>query len=255
MMNRRKAVNCIETKRQISSMRKAYLLKLFGRCIVLLFCGWLCLVKPSAFDILQGTAFFERFSVLHFLWLVWMADMALQMVYVNGHVPLGSQKLFRQRYLPVEGQFDGHQLRRYISAETRAAYKIFLLWTMLTVILGCLKYAELINDMILFLISVFFYVCDLICVLIWCPFRVYMKNRCCTTCRIFNWDHLMMFSPLLFVDGFYGRSLFIMAAAIWLLWEYSVMAYPERFWEHANAALQCVNCVDKLCSHRCGKQK
>ena len=73
--------------------------------------------------------------------------------------------------------------------------------------IGALYYSGVLDRANLFMISVLFYVCDLICVLIWCPFRLIMKNRCCTTCRIFNWDHLMMFSPLIFLDGFFTRSL------------------------------------------------
>ena len=43
-------------------------------------------------------------------------------------------------------------------------------------------------------------------------------------------DHLMMFSPLIFVGGFYAGSLVLMAAIAWLVWELCVMMYPERFW-------------------------
>jgi len=98
-----------------------------------------------------------------------------------------------------------------------------------------------------------FYVCDLICVLIWCPFRLLMKTRCCTTCRIFNWDHLMMFSPLIFMGGFYAVSLVVLAILAWLVWEVCIMMYPERFWDRSNAALKCSECTDKLCTQYCQK--
>ena len=65
----------------------------------------------------------------------------------------------------------------------------------------------------------------------------------------------MMFSPLLFVDGFYARSLVVMATAVFILWEYRIMAYPERFWEGSNEALQCASCADKLCSQYCNKKR
>jgi len=94
-------------------------------------------------------------------------------------------------------------------------------------------------------------VCDLICVLIWCPFRLIMKTRCCTTCRIFNWDHLMMFTPMLFVKSFFAASLLAMAIAVWAVWELCVAIYPERFWEGSNDALKCANCTDKLCTQYC----
>ena len=106
---------------------------------------------------------------------------------------------------------------------------------------------------IMLIIAIFFYVCDLICVLIWCPFRLIMKNRCCTTCRIFNWDHFMMFSPLIFVGGFYCWSLFGLSLLALIVWEVCVLMYPERFWEVSNLALRCSECSDKLCTQYCQK--
>ena len=105
------------------------------------------------------------------------------------------------------------------------------------------------------MISVLFYVCDLICVLIWCPFRLIMGNRCCTTCRIFNWDHFMMFSPMLFMGGFYGMSLVILSILALLVWEIGVLIHPERFWEKSNIALKCSQCTDKLCTQYCRKAR
>ena len=128
-----------------------------------------------------------------------------------------------------------------------------VIWVALIAALGLLKHRGILTDAHLFLISSLFYVCDLICVLVWCPFRLIMKNKCCTTCRIFNWDHLMMFTPMLFVKGFYSISLLVMSFAIWLIWELCVLLYPERFWEKSNAALKCSECTDKLCIQYCQK--
>ena len=136
---------------------------------------------------------------------------------------------------------------------TQLVVLVFLLWWLLIGAIGVLYAWGVIGKTGLFVISVVFYVCDLICVLIWCPFRLMMKTRCCTTCRIFNWDHLMMFSPMLFMGGFYGISLLVLAIAAWLVWELCVMMYPERFWDKSNLALKCSECTDKLCTQYCQK--
>ncbi len=47
-------------------------------------------------------------------------------------------------------------------------------------------------------------------------------NKCCTTCRIFNWDHLMMFTPMLFVKGFSSYSLILVAISVFAAWEICV---------------------------------
>ena len=110
-------------------------------------------------------------------------------------------------------------------------------------VLGALHAAGVLSDVHLFLFTVFFYVCDLICVLIWCPFRdVFMKNRCCTQCRIYNWDTWMLVLPLAVTGGFYGLSLFGMALVVTGLWEWNYHYYPERFYPQTNRNLQCGTC-------------
>lgn len=237
----------------MSKTRKIYFARLVGRCIIFILCIWAWLVKPDIYFVLNGMNFFKTLSPLHLLWAIWVVDMFLQIVPIKNKVPVGSQKLFANHFRPIRDKINHEALRSYIVATTKAAYKVFILWCLLIVGIGLLYYWGIIDKIALFMISVLFYVCDLICVLIWCPFRLIMKNRCCTTCRIFNWDHLMMFSPLIFTNGFFTVSLVMMSVAAWLVWELCVMMYPERFWDHSNAALQCSECTDKLCTQYCQK--
>ena len=237
----------------MSKTRKIYFARLVGRCIIFILCIWAWLVKPDIYFVLNGMNFFKTLSPLHLLWAIWVVDMFLQIVPIKNKVPVGSQKLVANHFRPIRDKINHEALRSYIVATTKAAYKVFILWCLLIVGIGLLYYWGIIDKIALFMISVLFYVCDLICVLIWCPFRLIMKNRCCTTCRIFNWDHLMMFSPLIFTNGFFTVSLVMMSVAAWLVWELCVMMYPERFWDHSNAALQCSECTDKLCTQYCQK--
>ena len=242
-----------ESVRSMSQTRKTYFLRLFGRIAILIAGLILCFVFPQAFEILDGDNFFRQFSVLHLLWIIWVADMVFQIVPIRNRIALGSQKLFANRFRPIREKVSYQALKHYILTTTQAAYRVMLIWIVLIAVLGILYYTNIINRIWLFMISVFFYVCDLICVLIWCPFRLIMKNKCCTTCRIFNWDHLMMFSPLIFVGGFFSVSLVILAVLAWLIWELCVMIYPERFWEMTNRSLKCCECTDKLCTQYCQK--
>ncbi len=237
----------------MSKIRKRYIFRLVGRCLVLLACGLVAALRPETFAILDGFAFFEGFSLLHLLWLVWVVDMVQQIIPIKNEVPLGSQKLWANRFRPIKNKINYESLRSYIISTTKAAYKVLILWCLLIAAIGVLYRVGILGKIGLFMITVVFYVCDLICVLIWCPFRLIMKNRCCTTCRIFNWDHLMMFSPLIFMGGFFAGSLVALAFLAWLIWELCVMMYPERFWDHSNAALKCSECTDKLCTQYCQK--
>lgn len=238
----------------MSTTRKKYFFRLIGRIIIFIGCLIMCF-KPDFYNILNGMNFFKSFHILHLLWLIWCFDMILQIIPIKNKIALGSQKLFANRFQEIREKINYQVLKKYIINTTKSAYKVMIIWILLIAVIGILYYFNIINKIWLFIIAVFFYVCDLICVLIWCPFRLLMKNKCCTTCRIFNWDHLMMFSPLIFVGGFFSISLVVMAILAWLVWELCVLIYPERFCELTNEALKCSKCTDKLCTQYCQKTK
>ena len=102
----------------------------------------------------------------------------------------------------------------------------------------------------LYLIFLFINLSDYICILLWCPFRdIFLKNKCCNTCRISNWDRLMKFALLLFIPNFYTISIFLMGLIVFLSWEYSRTVNPEYFYSVSNEELRCSNC-DLPCTLR-----
>lgn len=270
----------------LSRIRGIYLARLAARCAVST-AGILLLVRrPEQAEILRD--FLARPSPFHLLWAVWTAGILTQIFPIGWNLALGSEKQFRFRYVPsMDAPSTGEASKDALStgeastgkpgepytgkpgaaytdaASTAAArvrgmtgraYRVFALWAVLTAGLSWLYRAGVMDGAGLLCVSLAFYVCDLICVLIWCPFRLMMGNRCCTTCRIFNWDHLMMFSPLLPVRGFFSDSLLILSAAAFVEWEVCVFRHPERFWEGSNAALRCSRCTDRLCTQYCGER-
>ncbi len=255
MNNRENCVDYEKPKQKVSTLRKIYIARLIIRILILAACVLIAVYFPQQLQVLEGWNFFHMLTPLHLLWVLWVLDMLWQLIPVKNKIALGSQKLFQFRFIPSEDlkRINYKNLRDYIIRTTKQAYKVMLLWAAAIVFLTLLRYFNIISDTYLFLFTVTFYVCDLICVLIWCPFRLILKNRCCTTCRIFNWDHLMMFTPMLFVRGFYSLSLLLMSILVWLIWELAVMMYPERFSEITNEALRCSNCTDKLCTQYCQK--
>jgi hypothetical protein len=236
-----------------SVLRKKYKARLAGRCIVLLISLLLFIFSRDQFDIIEGFNFFKKLSLFHILWVIWFIDMILQLIPVKNKISLGSQKHLRYHFREVKSRISKETLKKYIVSTTKSAYKVMILWIALLSVIAGLYFSGSITKSHLLLITVCFYVFDLICVLIFCPFRLIMGNKCCTTCRIFNWDHLMMFSPMIFMGGFYAVSLVTLALLAWLVWELCIMIYPERFWDRSNAALKCSECTDKLCTQYCQK--
>jgi len=238
---------------RMSKTRGMYFLRLIGRSVVFLVAVLIYIFDKTKFNIASGLNFFKEFSPLHLLWGIWMWDMILQLIPIKAHISIGSQKVFESLFRPIKEKINHKKLRQYIKDTTASAYRVMIIWVLLTALITVLHTVGVIDTGIMILIATFFYVCDLICVLIWCPFRLIMGNKCCTTCRIFNWDHLMMFLPIVALNSLYSWSLVIFAFIIWLIWEICVLAYPERFWEDSNMALRCSECTDKLCTQYCRK--
>ena len=141
--------------------------------------------------------------------------------------------------------------RQAIRNANRRALTVGVLWILLTAAIGMLYGIGLFSAAHLLIITTLFYVFDLVCVLVWCPFQaLFLKNRCCTTCRIYNWDYLMLCTPLLPLTGPLTRWACILAAVLFVRWEITYHFRRERFFESSNQALQCSQCQEHLCRYK-----
>lgn len=128
---------------------------------------------------------------------------------------------------------------------------VIIFWVVANVALGLvLNYFGVLDQATILLWTLAFFVIDMICVVFWCPFQVLMmRNRCCTTCQIFNWDAIMTTTPLLlvFFDTSFAWILVLLSLVVLIRWELAFVRHPERFDDRTNASLRCANCSDKLC--------
>ena len=185
----------------------------------------------------------KEYWMLGVIWLVYAVEMACRF-FPSKFESMGCQKQFKRNYIPT-----GDNTPRLQSP--KRTFAVVLAWIVLNGIIGLLYYADIIGGGILVLISLAYGVCDMICILFFCPFQTwFMKNRCCTVCRIYNWDFAMMFTPLVFVPNAYTRSLLGMSLLLLLRWEITFRKHPERFSDSTNACVSCENCEEKLCHHK-----
>ncbi len=162
---------------------------------------------------------------------------------------MGSQKQFKANFLAAKENVHvkiEHQKRVILIA---------VMWLVLNGVIAHFYFKHIIDEGIMIIISLFYSVCDMICVLFFCPFQLIMANKCCTTCRIHNWDYVMMFTPMVFVNNVFAISLFVLGAVIFIKWEYDVYKHPERFCEETNKNLTCANCKETRCSRKGMKTK
>lgn len=144
----------------------------------------------------------------------------------------------------------GEEMRSSIR-ENRVAeiVPVVVFWMLLNALVAMiLLYFGTLSPQACLLWSLLYFVADMVCVVAWCPFQVIlMRNRCCTTCQIFNWDAIMAVTPLLFVPCPFSWLLLVVALIVLVRWEAAFLRNPERFDERTNASLSCSNCTDKLC--------
>ncbi len=181
--------------------------------------------------------------ILAIIWIVFVVEMILRF-FPSDLESRGCQKQFKKNYIPKKNQ-------KPVLHSWKITFLVAACWLALNAAIGVLYYTKIIDAGILLLISLAYSVCDMICILFFCPFQTwFMKNKCCGSCRIYNWDFAMMFTPLVFVKSYYTWSLLGIALLLLLVWEILVHKHPERFSETTNDYISCANCKEKLCHHK-----
>jgi hypothetical protein len=190
------------------------------------------------------TSLLERRPViLAVVWTVFTVEMVLRFFPSALESP-GCQKQFARNYVKT-GSTD------IVIQDNNAAVLVLMVWIALNAVFGALHLAGILDDGVMLLLCCAYSVCDMICILFFCPFQTwFLKNKCCSTCRIYNWDYAMMFTPLFFVPKFYSWSLLALSIALLARWEITLLLSPERFSETTNEYLRCANCTEKLCTHK-----
>ena len=180
-------------------------------------------------------------------WLVFFFEMVLRF-FPDRVESMGCQKQFRRNYSPRGTNADRLSAR---PAKTSSVIAVIASWLALNGAIAALYFINIIDAGILLLVALLYSVCDVICILFFCPFQTwFLKNKCCATCRIYNWDYAMMCTPLLFIKNVYALSLAALSLILLIEWEIMLYLHPERFCEATNSTLSCAACREKLCHHK-----
>ena len=234
-----------------TAMMKRYWFKLMVRVVV--FLSFLILYMKDR-DLLGYLLNYEfhlgivKYGItpIHGLWLIFMIMMVSHLI-PNKRKTMALEKSLEENFAEAPG-YSELELLKFVQDQNVKAWKVMLIWLSFNAIFGILYLAEVIQDIDLLMLTVFYFLCDYICILFFCPFQTFiMKNKCCVNCRIYDWGHFMMFTPMLFIRNFFRWSLFFTSLVVLINWEIKYAKYPQRFWERSNKVLQCANCKDKTC--------
>ena len=233
----------MERKNRLTAVSAFHYFRLAYRSVLLI----LLLIRYVIYRIYDGSAVLDflekRPVIISIIFVIFTVEMICRFFPSRIESP-GCQKQFARNYIK--------------SGETQIAIQdnnstvlVLLVWIGFNGIFGALYMAGIFDDGIMLLISCAYSVCDMICILFFCPFQTwFLKNKCCSACRIYNWDYAMMFTPLFFVMKPYTWGLLALSVALLIRWEITFYKHPERFSEKTNEYLRCQNCTEKLCSHK-----
>lgn len=232
-----------KTNLHFSKISILHLFKLVGRSLILAAALILYVISRAVGSEHVFGGYEEIPFVFGSIWIIFVVEMALRFFPSRLESP-GCQKQFKRRYIPTGESTP-------VVQSWRRTLLVAVIWIALNAAIGILYFASVIDEGILILVSLAYGVCDMICILFFCPFQTwFMKNRCCTDCRIYNWDFAMMFTPLVFIPNWYTWSLLGLSLLLLVYWEICFHLHPERFSEKTNAGIACQNCTEKLCKHK-----
>lgn len=227
-------------------MMKRYLIKFSIRIIVFLSIFSLYLIDKDYLWYLVTKPIHLGITPMHIVWLGFMLMMFYH-IFPKEPFTMALLKSEKDKYHEVK-DYDEIGLFHFVKYQNQRAWIVMLVWLLFNAIFGLLFAFQFIDEPDLYMLTVFYFLCDYICILIYCPFQSHiMKNKCCVNCRIYDWGHFMMFTPMVFIRNFYTWSLFFMSCIVLIRWELIYAKFPERFWSGSNKNLQCAHCKDKTC--------
>lgn len=227
-------------------MMKRYLVKFtFRICVFFSVLGLYQFSDVSLWE-LANQPLVYGITPMHVLWVTFMVIM-LSHIFPGTFRTMALKKADKETYRENVG-YSELEMLRFVQDQNRKAWIVMLVWLFGNGVIGLFYLIGVLDRSDLLMFTVFFFLCDYICILIFCPFQTcIMKNKCCVNCRIYDWGHFMMFTPMLFIPNFYSWSLFFTSCVVLIRWEIVYAAHPERFWSGSNQILQCASCKDKTC--------
>ena len=226
--------------------RQFYLFALAARLIVFVILVLYAVKTPSAQFLADVEAGITRFTPVSIAWLGLVICMIFRL-FPSRIESLGCQKIYVNKFDPSGKDPTEEDLR----TGDKSALRSFLFWIALNAVFFVAYWFDIADERFMVCLAGFYSVVDIFCILFFCPFQSwFMHNRCCTTCRIFDWDYLMICTPLLAFPNAVTLSASAIAFIIFLRWELVYARNKERFYETSNCSLKCSRCEEHLCQYK-----
>ncbi len=228
--------------------------KFILRCVVASVIAAVYLINKQLLDFTADKSGWALVFIIAF-YLILMGELIVR--FLPGKLkPIGMRKHLKAQYMPTQDFLNrncelNEPERKKLKTSNKRALIILILYLLLSGIWYTLFFLKIFGVPELVMVMMFYYVADLFCVHIYCPFRkIFLRHRCCTVCRIYNWDAWMLFSPMFIIIHPFSTSLSVLALIYSLTWEYMYFRHPERFLDTTNENLKCKNCKHHMCKSK-----
>lgn len=223
-----------------------YIWKLFMRLAIFILVFVYYIKDSDELALLMTKPIWNGIGLLHLVWAVFMA-MMIRHIFFPKKFTMALRKAKEIEYVEKQN-YNKLKMYEYVHDQNIKAWKVMLVWLCFNAVWGILYLTGLLDEADLLMLTLFYFLSDYICILFFCPFQTFvMKNKCCVNCRIYDWGHFMMFTPMLFIKNFFSWSLFFTSCVVLIHWELIYAKHPERFWSGSNQHLDCSDCKDKIC--------
>ena len=150
----------------LSAITRGHWAELWVRTALLLLSAAACRLKHTPFETI----------VMSVIWAFFMYKMLRRSLWPGERDSMGSRKLFSKNYLPT-----GKEVKRDYLPVLQSG----IVWILWNLPVWLLYWLDVLSHRALFVLSMVYAVCDLICILVFCPFqKIFMRNKCCTTTGI-----------------------------------------------------------------------
>ena len=153
---------------------------------------------------------------------------------------------YSKKFYQSPPKFDKNKLESIKKSNNKRALFTFILYFGALTFIGlAYQTLEFLEDTHIYLLFLLLNAMDYFCILIWCPFKdIILKNSCCYTCRITNWDRFMKSYILVFVPNVFTLTIVFLGFINFIIWEFNHQIHPERFYSISNNALRCNSCME-----------
>lgn len=151
-----------------TDMLTRYIIKFIIRFVVFVLIAILYVTnKPLMYDLMMQPIRMG-ISPMHVLWFGFMV-MMLGHIFPTEKITMAVRKADKKIYIQQEN-YSEKELFQYVQDQNVKAWKVMLIWLSFNAIFGALYLFGIMDNADLLMLTVFYFLCDYICILIFCPF-------------------------------------------------------------------------------------